>query len=53
MTCRQIMTREAFENAIVTCYALGGSTNMVLHCLALAKEVRELRCSTHHGTAWH
>ena len=34
----QIMTREAFENAIVTCYALGGSTNMVLHCLALAKE---------------
>eukprot|EP01051_Picozoa_sp_SAG22_P012076 SAG22_NODE_1225_length_5115_cov_1.965510_2_plen_73_part_00 len=32
------MTREAFENAIVVLYALGGSTNGVLHLLALAKE---------------
>ena len=28
---RDIMTREAFENAIVTVMALGGSTNAVLH----------------------
>ena len=32
------MTREAFENGIVVAMALGGSTNLVLHCLALAKE---------------
>ena len=38
LTCRQIMTRKAFENGVVTCMALGGSTNMVLHCLALARE---------------
>ena len=35
---RDIMTREAFENAIVVLYALGGSTNGVLHLLALARE---------------
>jgi len=33
---RDIMTREAFENAITTCLALGGSTNLVLHMLAIA-----------------
>ncbi|WP_221028949.1 dihydroxy-acid dehydratase [Actomonas aquatica] len=33
---RDILTREAFENAIVTCTALGGSTNLVLHLLAIA-----------------
>ena len=33
---RDIMTREAFENAIVTCLALGGSTNLILHLLAIA-----------------
>lgn len=33
---RDIMTREAFENAIITCMALGGSTNLVLHLLAIA-----------------
>lgn len=33
---RDIMTRQAFENAIVTCTALGGSTNLVLHLLAIA-----------------
>jgi dihydroxy-acid dehydratase len=32
------MTRKAFENAIVLMYALGGSTNGVLHLLALARE---------------
>jgi dihydroxy-acid dehydratase len=33
---RQIMTRRAFENAITVCIALGGSTNAVLHLLAIA-----------------
>jgi dihydroxy-acid dehydratase len=33
---RQIMTREAFENAIAVVMALGGSTNAVLHLLAMA-----------------
>jgi dihydroxy-acid dehydratase len=35
---RQIITRPAFENAITTVMALGGSTNAVLHLLALARE---------------
>ncbi len=35
---RDIMTREAFENAIATVMALGGSTNAVLHLLAIANE---------------
>lgn len=34
---RQIMTREAFENAISVTIALGGSTNAVLHLLAMAR----------------
>ena len=34
-----IMTREAFENAIVTIMVLGGSTNAVLHMIAMAKSV--------------
>jgi len=34
---RDIMTRAAFENAMVTIMALGGSTNAVLHLLALAR----------------
>src|ERR1700710_2140687 len=33
---RDIMTRQAFENAITVCTALGGSTNLVLHLLAIA-----------------
>ena len=33
---RDIMTRQAFENAIMTCLALGGSTNLILHLLAIA-----------------
>ena len=37
-TARQIMTREAFENAIAVVMALGGSTNAVLHLLAIARE---------------
>jgi dihydroxy-acid dehydratase len=35
---RQIMTKEAFENAIAITMALGGSTNAVLHLLAIANE---------------
>ena len=36
---RDIMTREAFENAITIVMALGGSTNAVLHLIAMAKSV--------------
>ncbi|MGN6637211.1 MAG: dihydroxy-acid dehydratase [Oryzihumus sp.] len=38
ITARQIMTREAFENAIAVVMAFGGSTNAVLHLLAIAHE---------------
>jgi dihydroxy-acid dehydratase len=37
---RQIMTRDAFENAIAVVMALGGSTNAVLHLLAIAHEAQ-------------
>jgi dihydroxy-acid dehydratase len=37
---RHIMTKEAFENAIAVVMALGGSTNAVLHLLAIAHEAR-------------
>jgi dihydroxy-acid dehydratase len=40
ITARQILTREAFENAITVVMALGGSTNAVLHLLAIAHEAR-------------
>ncbi len=33
---RDILTRKAFENAITVCLALGGSTNLILHLLAIA-----------------
>jgi dihydroxy-acid dehydratase len=36
---RDIMTREAFENALVVVMALGGSTNAVLHLIAMARAV--------------
>jgi dihydroxy-acid dehydratase len=38
ITARQIMTKEAFENAITVVMALGGSTNAVLHLMAIAHE---------------
>jgi dihydroxy-acid dehydratase len=38
ITARQVMTRPAFENAIAVVMALGGSTNAVLHLLAMARE---------------
>ena len=38
ITTRQILTMEAFENAITLVMALGGSTNAVLHLLAIAHE---------------
>src|SRR5579872_1292029 len=37
---RDILTRKAFENAITVCIALGGSTNAVLHLLAIAHDAR-------------
>lgn len=37
---RDILTRQAFENAITTLFAMGGSTNLVLHMLALAREAQ-------------
>jgi dihydroxy-acid dehydratase len=36
LTARQILTRKAFENAIAVVMAVGGSTNAVLHLLAIA-----------------
>src|SRR6202167_5901601 len=38
ITPKQILTREAFENAIFSVVATGGSTNAVLHLLAMARE---------------
>jgi dihydroxy-acid dehydratase len=49
---RDIMTRRAFENAIVTVMALGGSTNAVLHLIAMARAVEvELTPSDFQKTA--
>ncbi len=36
---RDIMTHQAFENALVVVTALGGSTNAVLHLIAMARAV--------------
>ena len=40
VTARKVMTKRAFENAIAVVMALGGSTNAVLHLLAIAHEAR-------------
>ncbi len=40
ITARQVLTREAFENAIAVVMAFGGSTNAVLHLLAIAHEAQ-------------
>jgi len=40
ITARQILTKQAFENAIAVVMALGGSTNAVLHLMAIAHEAR-------------
>ena len=40
ITARSILTKEAFENAITVVMALGGSTNAVLHLLAIANEAQ-------------
>ena len=40
ITARTIMTKQAFENAITVVMALGGSTNAVLHLLAIAREAK-------------
>lgn len=39
LTPRKIMTKEAFENAIMLVMALGGSTNAVLHLIAIARQM--------------
>lgn len=39
ITPKQIMTKEAFENAIMVVMALGGSTNAVLHLIAIARQM--------------
>ena len=39
ITPKQILTKNSFENAIVTVMALGGSTNAILHLIAIAKEI--------------
>ncbi len=38
ITSRDILTKDAFENAIAVSMAFGGSTNVVLHLLAIARE---------------
>lgn len=38
ITARDILTKDAFENAVTVAMALGGSTNVVLHILAIAYE---------------
>ncbi|ANP73204.1 Dihydroxy-acid dehydratase [Cryobacterium arcticum] len=38
ITTRDILTKKAFENAIAVAMAFGGSTNVVLHLLAIAQE---------------
>ncbi|UFS57688.1 dihydroxy-acid dehydratase [Subtercola endophyticus] len=38
ITTRDILTKDAFENAIAVAMALGGSTNVILHLLAIAYE---------------
>ena len=38
LTARQVMTKPAFDNAIAVVMALGGSTNAVLHLMAIAHE---------------
>jgi dihydroxy-acid dehydratase len=40
ITARDILTKDAFENAIAVVMALGGSTNAVLHLMAIAHEAR-------------
>lgn len=40
LSARRILTRDAFENAVAVVMALGGSTNAVLHLLAIAHEAR-------------
>ncbi|WP_424935505.1 MULTISPECIES: dihydroxy-acid dehydratase [Bacteria] len=46
ITTKDILTKESFENAIALAMALGGSTNVVLHLLAIAREA-EVDLSLH------
>jgi dihydroxy-acid dehydratase len=52
LTARDIVTREALENAIAVVMAVGGSTNAVLHLLAIAREAEvELTSTTSTASA--
>ncbi len=52
ITARDVLTRAAFENAIAVVMALGGSTNAVLHLLAIAHEAEvDLTLATSTGSA--
>jgi L-arabonate dehydrase len=39
LTLSKVLTKEAFENAIRTCAAIGGSTNAVIHLIAIARRM--------------
>src|SRR5690606_16758311 len=39
LTMSKILTRKAFENAIVTNAAVGGSTNLIIHLIAIARRI--------------
>jgi hypothetical protein len=47
LRARDIITKKSLENAVVVFYALGGSTNAVLHLLAIAAEA-DVRAAPHH-----
>ena len=52
ITARDIITRRSLENAIAVVMALGGSTNAVLHLLAIAREAEvDLDWRTSTGSA--
>ena len=40
LRARDIVTRKSIENAVIVIFALGGSTNAVLHLLAIAHEAQ-------------
>jgi dihydroxyacid dehydratase/phosphogluconate dehydratase len=50
---RDIMTRKAFENAVTLVITLGGSTNAVLHLLAMAHEAAHRRRQRRHARRCH
>ncbi len=51
ITTRDIITRQSLENAIAVIMAFGGSTNAVLHLLAIAHEAKGSTCTSRTSTA--